>query len=115
MLYSSPADRFVAVRNELAARAKAAGYQNLAIRLRSVKRSPMAVWLANALAREAPNVIHSLANPGPNFRKADCGEGENGIHGAKHEQHHPSARRRHGKQILTHAPTMKRTLRTRCR
>jgi hypothetical protein len=51
---SSPADRFVAVRNELAARVKAAGYQNLAIRLRSMKRSPMAVWLANALAREAP-------------------------------------------------------------
>jgi hypothetical protein len=104
--FSPPADPFVAVRNVLAARAKAAGYQNLAIRLRSMKRSPMAVWLANALAREAPKVIHSLREPGTNFRKADSGEGENGIHGAKHEQHQApgEARRRHGKQILTHAP-----------
>jgi hypothetical protein len=73
MLCSSPADRFVAVRNELAARVKAAGYQNLAIRLRSMKRSPMAVWLANALAREAPMVIQSLHEARANLRKPDSG------------------------------------------
>ena len=73
MLCSSPADRFVAVRNELAARVKAAGYQNLAIRLRSMKRSPMAVWLANALASEAPKVILSLHEARANLRKPDSG------------------------------------------
>ena len=96
---SAPADPFVAVRNELAARAKAAGYQNLAIRLRSMKRSPMAVWLANALAREAPKVIQSLHEASANLRKADSGESDNGIR-CEHEQHQAlgKAARRHGKQ-----------------
>jgi hypothetical protein len=73
MLYSSPADRFVAVRNELAARVKAAGYQNLAIRLRSMKRSPVTVWLADALAREAPTGTQSLHQARANLRKPDSG------------------------------------------
>jgi hypothetical protein len=73
MLSSSPADRFVAVRNELAARVKAAGYQNLAIRLRSMKRSPMAVWLADALAREGQKVIQSLHEARVTLRKPDSG------------------------------------------
>jgi hypothetical protein len=90
----APADPFVAVRNELAARAKAAGYQNLAIRLRSMKRSPMAVWLANALAREAPKVIQSLHEDSANLRKADSGESDNGIHGASTSSIKRSAKRR---------------------
>jgi hypothetical protein len=91
---SSPADRFVAVRNELAARVKAAGYQNLAIRLRSMKRSPMAVWLANALAHETPKVIQSLHEASANLRKADSGESDNGIHGASTSSIKRSVKRR---------------------
>jgi hypothetical protein len=47
--FSSPTNRFVAVRNELAARAKAAGHENIAIRLRSMKQPPMVFRLADKL------------------------------------------------------------------
>jgi len=91
---SAPADPFVAVRNELAARAKAAGYQNLAIRLRSMKESPMTVWLANTLAREAPKIVQLLREASVNLRKADAGESENGIHGASASSHKARVKRR---------------------
>jgi hypothetical protein len=65
--FSSPTNRFVAVRNELAARAKAAGHENIAIRLRSMKQPPMVFRLADKLGREVPKMIQSLLHPASSF------------------------------------------------
>jgi hypothetical protein len=65
--FSSPTNRFVAVRNELAARAKAAGHENIAIRLRSMKQPPMVFRLADKLGREVPKMIQTLLHPASSF------------------------------------------------
>jgi hypothetical protein len=103
-LFSAPADRFIAVRDELAARAKSTGRQDLAIRLKSMKRPPVVVWLANALAREAPEVIQSLLDAGVKLRNAYSSNDQKSIREATQERHRALGDAiRHGRQILTNA------------
>src|SRR5262249_27717005 len=104
VLFSTPSDQFVAVRNELAAKAQAAGRHDLAIRLKSVKRPSMVVWLANAVAREAPQAIRSLLDAGAKLRNAYSSNDRQGIRDATEERHQALREAlRHGKQILAKA------------
>jgi hypothetical protein len=103
-LFSAPADRFIAVRDELAARAQAAGRRDLAIRLKSMKRPPTVVWLANALAREAPKIVQSLLDASVKLRKAYSSNDQKGIRDATQQRHQAlSDALRHGRRILTNA------------
>jgi hypothetical protein len=69
-LFTTPPDRFVAVRDELAREARAAGREDLAIRLKALRRPNAVTWLANALARRHRDAVERVLDEGRALREA---------------------------------------------
>lgn len=69
-LYGGAREEFTALRNERADEAKAAGQQQLATRIRGLRKPTTAAWLANQLARERAEEVGRLEQLGEALRKA---------------------------------------------
>lgn len=69
-LYGVAWDEFVAVRNERAAEAKAAGDKDLAASIRALRKPSRAAWLVNRFARAQPEQLEKLSDLGEALRQA---------------------------------------------
>lgn len=69
-LYAAPAADFIARRNELAKRLKADGDPAGSTRLKSLRKPTVAAWIANLVARKAPDDLDDLLALGDEFREA---------------------------------------------
>lgn len=70
VLFTTPPDRFVGVRNELARQAKDSGRVDLAIRLKALRKPNVATWLVNSLARRHRDVVELVLREGKALRDA---------------------------------------------
>jgi hypothetical protein len=59
-LYRLPVQEFVAARDQLARRLRAAGQRQAAHRVAALRRPPVSAWAANQLAQAAPNAMAEL-------------------------------------------------------
>jgi hypothetical protein len=71
-LYVLPPTDFVAARNELVRQARAAGSQEIAARLRQLRRPTRSAWLVNLLARDS-EAMQRLSALGRQLRDAQTG------------------------------------------
>ena len=69
-LYQLPLEQFVATRDQLARRLRAAGDRDSARRVAALRRPPVSAWAANQLARAAPNGVAELLEVGAALRQA---------------------------------------------
>ncbi|SFA73855.1 hypothetical protein SAMN05216266_101148 [Amycolatopsis marina] len=69
-LYGAAREEFIALRDERAAEAKAAGRQQLATKIRGLRKPTTAAWLANQLARQRAAEIGRLEQLGEALRRA---------------------------------------------
>jgi hypothetical protein len=72
-LFATPPREFVAARNELAAKAKAAKREDLAIRIRALRKPTAVVWLVNQLARRNAREVERLLTAANGLREAQLG------------------------------------------
>lgn len=69
-LYQLPLDQFVATRDQLARRLRAAGDRATARQVAGLRRPPVSAWAANQLAHAAPNAVAELLEAGAALRQA---------------------------------------------
>jgi hypothetical protein len=69
-LYQLPLEQFVATRDQLARRLRAAGDRDSARRVAALRRPPVSAWAANQLAHAAPNGVAELLEAGAALRQA---------------------------------------------
>jgi hypothetical protein len=69
-LYQLPLEQFVATRDQLARRLRAAGDRATARRVAALRRPPVSAWAANQLAHVAPNGVAELLEAGAALRQA---------------------------------------------
>jgi len=69
-LYQLPLEQFVATRDQLARRLRAAGDRDTARRVAARRRPPVSAWAANQLASAAPNAVAELLEAGAALRQA---------------------------------------------
>jgi hypothetical protein len=69
-LYQLPLEQFVATRDQLARRLRAAGDRATARQVAALRRPPVSAWAANQLAHAAPNGVAELLEVGAALRQA---------------------------------------------
>src|SRR5215218_2064238 len=69
-LYQLPLEQFVATRDQLARRLRAAGDRATARQIAGLRRPPVSAWAANQLAHAAPNAGAELLEAGAALRQA---------------------------------------------
>jgi hypothetical protein len=69
-LFAEPPERFVAVRNAVAAELAASGDQGAAAAVRALKRPTRRIWILNRLARELPDEVAGLLEAGAALGRA---------------------------------------------
>ena len=69
-LYQLPLEQFVATRDQLVRRLRAAGDRATARQVAAFRRPPMSAWAANQLAHAAPNALAELLEVGAALRQA---------------------------------------------
>jgi hypothetical protein len=69
-LYQLPLEQFVATRDQLARRLRAAGDRDSARQVAALRRPPVSAWAANQLASAAPNAVAELLETGAALRQA---------------------------------------------
>jgi hypothetical protein len=69
-LYQLPLEQFVATRDQLARRLRAAGDHDSARKVAGLRRPPVSAWVANQLAHAAPNAVAELLEAGAALRQA---------------------------------------------
>jgi hypothetical protein len=69
-LYQLPLEQFVATRDQLARRLRAAGDRATARQVAALRRPPVSAWAANQLAHAAPNALEELLEVGAALRQA---------------------------------------------
>jgi hypothetical protein len=69
-LYQLPLEQFVATRDQLARRLRAAGDRPTARQVAGLRRPPVSAWAANQLAHAAPNAVAELLDAGGALRQA---------------------------------------------
>jgi hypothetical protein len=69
-LYQLPLEQFVATRDQLARRLRAAGDRDSARQVAALRRPPVSAWAANQLAHAAPNALAELLDAGAALRQA---------------------------------------------
>ena len=69
-LYQLPLEQFVATRDQLARRLRAAGDRATARQVAALRRPPVSAWAANQLAHAAPNAVAELLEVGAALRQA---------------------------------------------
>ena len=69
-LYQLPLDQFVATRDQLARRLRAAGDRDSARQVAALRRPPVSAWATNQLAHAAPNGVAELLEVGAALRQA---------------------------------------------
>ncbi|MEU9505081.1 hypothetical protein AB0D32_02210 [Micromonospora sp. NPDC048170] len=69
-LYTTPPDRFVAIRDEAAAEARRAGDPKAAREIARLRRPTVAAWLVNLLAIRSPDLVADLAQLAEALRAA---------------------------------------------
>jgi hypothetical protein len=69
-LYQLPLEQFVATRDQLARRLRAAGDRASARQVAGLRRPPVSAWAANQLAHAAPNAVAELLEAGAALRQA---------------------------------------------
>jgi hypothetical protein len=69
-LYQLPLEQFVATRDQLARRLRAAGDRDSARQVAGLRRPPVSAWAANQLAHAAPNAVAELLEAGAALRRA---------------------------------------------
>jgi hypothetical protein len=69
-LYQLPLEEFVATRDQLARRLRAAGDRDTARQVAALRRPPVSAWAANQLANAAPNGVAELLEAGAALRQA---------------------------------------------
>jgi hypothetical protein len=69
-LYQLPLEQFVATRDQLARRLRAAGDRTTARQVAALRRPPVSAWTANQLAHAAPNALAELLEVGAALRQA---------------------------------------------
>jgi hypothetical protein len=69
-LYQLPLEQFVATRDQLARRLRAAGDRATARQIAGLRRPPLSAWAANQLAHAAPNAMAELLDAGAALRQA---------------------------------------------
>jgi hypothetical protein len=69
-LYQLPLEQFVATRDQLARRLRAAGDRVTARQVAALRRPPVSAWAANQLAHAAPNAVAELLEAGAALRQA---------------------------------------------
>jgi hypothetical protein len=86
-LYVLPPSDFVAARNELARRARAAGSPEIAEGLRQLRRPTRSAWLVNQLARD-PAAMQRLSALGRQLRDAQTGLARNELRMLAEQRRH---------------------------
>src|SRR5215207_6002252 len=69
-LYQLPLEQFVATRDQLARRLRAAGDRATARQVAALRRPPVSAWAVNQLAHAAPNAVAELLEVGAALRQA---------------------------------------------
>jgi hypothetical protein len=69
-LYQLPLEQFVATRDQLARRLRAAGDRATAREVAALRRPPVSAWAANQLAHAAPHALEELLEAGAVLRQA---------------------------------------------
>jgi hypothetical protein len=69
-LYQLPLEQFVATRDQLARRLRAAGDRATARQVAGLRRPPVSAWAANQLSHAAPNAVAELLEAGAALRQA---------------------------------------------
>jgi hypothetical protein len=69
-LYQLPLEQFVATRDQLARRLRAAGDRATARQVAGLRRPPVSAWAANQLAHAAPSALAELLDVGAALRQA---------------------------------------------
>jgi hypothetical protein len=69
-LYQLPLEQFVATRDQLARRLRAAGDRATARQIAGLRRPPVSAWAANQLTHAAPNAVAELLDAGAALRQA---------------------------------------------
>jgi hypothetical protein len=69
-LYQLPLEQFVATRDQLARRLRAAGDRATARQIAGLRRPPVSAWAANQLAHAAPNAVAQLLEAGATLLQA---------------------------------------------
>jgi hypothetical protein len=69
-LYQLPLEQFVATRDQLARRLRAAGDRATAREIAALRRPPVSAWAANQLAHAAPHALEELLEAGAVLRQA---------------------------------------------
>jgi hypothetical protein len=69
-LYRLPLERFVATRDQLGRRLRAAGDRATARQVAALRRPPVSAWAANQLAHAAPDALAELLDAGAALRQA---------------------------------------------
>ena len=69
-LYGLPPGEFVAVREQRAAQARAAGDRDLSRRIHDLRRPTLAAWAVNQLVREQPQTADQILSLGSELRQA---------------------------------------------
>ena len=69
-LYQLPLEQFVATRDQLARRLRAAGDRATARQVAALRRPPVSAWAANQLASAAPHAVAELLEAGAALRQA---------------------------------------------
>jgi hypothetical protein len=69
-LYQLPLEQFVATRDQLARRLRAAGDRATARQVAALRRPPVSAWAANQLAHAAPHALEELLEAGAALRQA---------------------------------------------
>jgi hypothetical protein len=69
-LYQLPLEQFVATRDQLARRLRAAGDRATARQVAGLRRPPVSAWAANQLAHAAPNAVAELLEAGAALRQS---------------------------------------------
>jgi hypothetical protein len=72
-LYQLPLEQFVATRDQLARRLRAAGDRATARQVAGLRRPPVSAWAVNQLAHAAPNAVAELLEVGAALRQAQRG------------------------------------------
>ena len=89
-LYVLPPTDFVAARNELVRQARAAGSQEVAERLRQLRRPTRSAWLVNLLARDS-EAMQRLSALGRRLRDAQTGLAGTELRNLAEQRRHPIA------------------------
>jgi DNA repair exonuclease SbcCD ATPase subunit len=86
-LYGVKPAEFVAVRSELAKRARAAGDKGLADEIQALRKPTLAAWLVNALAREEADDLGELLELGRDMREGMGGVDADGLRQLTRKRH----------------------------